>query len=93
MVERSVPRTRRGAAAVEAAIEEFELRERLDEQGPEAADPGDYDLSWARGRIDTARRAADADVVTADEALAWLAEEVGRELPTSALDEDDYARE
>lgn len=92
MVERATPRTRRGADAVQAAIEEFELRQRLDEAGPEVTVPGDYDLAWAHDRIDTARRAAAADVVTADEALEWLAEAIGRELPGDEYDED-YDRE
>ncbi len=88
MTERSAPRTRRGAAAVEAAMEEFELRSRLDELDASAEAPGDYDLAWAHGRIDAARRAAEADVLTADEALDWLARAVGREAPDDALDED-----
>jgi hypothetical protein len=88
MTERSVPRTRRGSAAVEAAMEEFELRTRLDEPDASVVAPGDYDLAWVHGRIDAARRAADADVLTADEALDWLARAVGRELPDDALDED-----
>lgn len=85
------PRTRRGAAAIEAAIEEFELRDRLDEPDGSVAAPGDYDLSWARDRVEAARRAAAADVVTADEALDWLANEIGRELPGFEPD-DDYDR-
>jgi hypothetical protein len=88
MTERSAPRTRRGSAAVEAVMEEFELRSRLDEPDAAAAAPGDYDLAWVHGRIDAARRAAEADVLSADEALEWLAREVGRELPDDTLDED-----
>lgn len=84
----TTPRTRRGAAAVEAAIEEFELRTRLDEPDASVARSGDYDLGWAYDRIDAARRAADADVITSDEALAWLAAEVGRELPDDEPVED-----
>lgn len=84
----TAPRTRRGGEAVQAAIEELELRERLDEPDAAAARPGSYDLAWAKGRIDAARRAADADVVTADEALEWLAAEVGRELPVAHDDEE-----
>ena len=88
MADRTI-RTRRGSAAVEAAIEEYELRERTDEPHRPAAPAGDYDLAWVRGRIDAARRAADADIVSADEALSWLAAEVGQELPDDApLDED-----
>ncbi len=84
-------RERRGAAAVEAAIEEFELRTRVDEPDGSVAEPGSYDLGWAAGRIDAARRAADADVITSDEALEWLASEVGRELPDEGL-EDEHDR-
>ena len=79
--------TRRGAAAIEAAIEEFDLRTRLDELDGSVDRAGDYDLAWARDRIDAARRAADADIVTSEEALAWLAAEVGRELPEDHPDE------
>ena len=88
MTERATPTKRRGAAAVEAAIEEFELRTRLDEADASGNQPGDYDLSWAYDRIDAARRAADADVVTSEEALYWLAAEIGRELPDEEFDED-----
>ncbi|TVR37636.1 MAG: hypothetical protein EA388_01270 [Nitriliruptor sp.] len=77
----AVGSTRRGAAAIEAAIEEFDLRTRLDEPDGSMDRLGNYDLAWARDRIDAARRAADADIVTSEEALAWLAAEVGRELP------------
>jgi hypothetical protein len=90
MATRPTPRTRRGVDAVEAAIEEFELRSRLDGTGPEEGAPGDYDLAWAHGRIDAARRAADADVVGADEALAWLAATIGRELPDDEVDDYDH---
>ena len=88
MTERVTPTKRRGAAAVEAAIEEFELRTRLDEADPSMYRAGDYDLGWAYDRIEAARRAADADVVTSEEALDWLAAAVGRELPSDDLDED-----
>jgi hypothetical protein len=88
MTERVSPRRRRGAEAIEAAIEEFELRTRMDEPDASVSEPGDYDLSWALGRIDAARRAAEADVITADEGLAWLASEVGRELPEDDIDEE-----
>ncbi len=80
---------RRGAAAVEAAIEEFELLQRTDDRHAGSGFQGGYDLSWVRGRIDAARNAAHADVVTADEALDWLAGIIGRELP-SELDEDEW---
>jgi hypothetical protein len=82
------PPTRRGADAVEAAIEEFELRERIDEPDASGARSGAYDLSWARSRVEAARRAAEADVVSADEALEWIAAEIGRELPTDEPDDD-----
>jgi hypothetical protein len=85
MTERVSPRKRRGAEAIEAAIEEFELRTRIDEPDGSVSQPGDYDLSWALGRIDAARRAAEADVITAEEGLEWLASEVGRELPEDDL--------
>ncbi len=88
MSQRVGPTRRRGAAAVEAAIEEFELRTRLDEADASGSQPGDYDLSWAYGRIEAARRAAEADVVTSEEALAWLAAEIGRELPEDDLEEE-----
>ncbi len=80
---------RRDVEAVEALVEEFELRSRIDEPDESAARSGTYDLSWAHGRIDAARRAAEADVITADEALAWLAAEIGRELPDELPDEDE----
>lgn len=83
----AVGSTRRGAAAIEAAIEEFDLRTRLDEPDGSMDRVGNYDLTWARDRIDAARRAADADIVTSEEALAWLAAEVGRELPDDDPDE------
>ncbi len=86
------PATRRGADAIRAAIEEFELRQRLDEPDGSVRSSDRYDLSWAHGRIDAARRAAQADVVTADEALGWLAEIVGMELPDNG-DEDAYDRD
>lgn len=82
---------RRGSAAVEAAIEEFELRTRIDEPDASVARSSDVDLAWARTRIEAARRAAEADVVSAEEALDWLAAAVGRELPSEPTD-DDYDR-
>jgi hypothetical protein len=88
MEQRVRSEKRRGAAAVEAAIEEFELRTRLDEPDGSGSEPGDYDLGWALGRIEAARRAADADVITPDEALTWLAAEVGRELPDEDVEEE-----
>ncbi len=84
-------RTPRGAAAVEALIEEFELRSRMDEPDPSYDRPGEMDLRWAHGRIDAAQRAAAADVVTYEEAIEWLASTVGRELPLDDGD-DEYER-
>lgn len=91
MAEPHTPRTRRGSDAVEAAIEEFELRTRIDETDAAASRDSEVDLAWARTRIEAARRAADADVVSAEEALDWLAAAVGRELPADPAD-DDYDR-
>lgn len=88
MTNHTQRRRPRGAQAVEAAIEEFEVRERIDEPDVSAQRPGDYDLGWAHDRIEAARRAADADVVTAEEALDWLAAAVGRELPDTFLDDE-----
>jgi hypothetical protein len=85
----SRPTIRRDAAAVEALIEEFEVRSRIDEPDASLATSGAYDLSWVRDRIDAARRAAEADVITADEALEWIAAEVGRELPDDSPDPDE----
>ena len=73
MTTRHTPRPRRGAEAVMAAVEAFELRQRVDEPDGSYGPEGDLDLSWARNRIETARQAAAADVVTAEEALEWLA--------------------
>lgn len=88
MSNMETPRQRRGPQAVDAAVEEFEIRTRLDETDSGVAATGNYDLGWAAGRIDAARRAADADVITPDEALDWIAWEVGRELPDDGLDPD-----
>ncbi len=93
MTTRQTPRPRRGAEAVMAAIEAFELRQRLDEPDGSYHPTGDLDLSWARDRIDTARRAAAADVVTAEEALEWLwattADERTVELDDEGWETDD----
>ena len=88
MTEPRTPRTRRGAEAVEAAIEAFELAQRTDEPDPSVQGEGDVDLSWVRDRIDAARQAADADVISSEEALAWLADTVNHELD---LDPDEDA--
>lgn len=73
MSTRQTPRPRRGPDAVMAAVEAFEVSRRLDEPDGSYRSTGDLDLSWARDRIDTARQAAAADVVTPEEALEWLA--------------------
>ncbi|MFO7960339.1 MAG: hypothetical protein R6U94_05290 [Nitriliruptoraceae bacterium] len=72
MTTRETPRPRRGPDAVMAAVEEFEVRQRLDEPDGSYRATGELDLTWARDRIETARRAAEADVVTPEEALEWL---------------------
>lgn len=91
-MERRTPRPRRGFDAVEAAVSERELRERLDEPDPSYAESGRYDPTVA-GRLagERARRAADADVYTSDEALEDVAGQVGLDLP-EVLD-DDYDRD
>jgi hypothetical protein len=84
-------RTPRGPEAIEALIEEFELRDRLDEPDAPFRRSVDMDLRWAHGRIGAAQRAAAADIVTYEEAMEWLASTVGRELP-STLDDEEYER-
>ena len=90
MTEPRTPRTRRGAEAVDAAIEAYELARRTDEPDPSVRGDGGLDLGWVRERIDAARNAADADVVSSEEALAWLAETVNREVDLD-LDDDTEA--
>ncbi len=90
MTEPRTPRTRRGADAVEAAIEAYELAQRTDEPDASVRGEDDVDLRWVRQRIDAARNAADADVVSSQEALEWLADTVNRELDLD-LDEDAEA--
>ena len=90
MTEPRTPRTRRGAEAVDAAIEAYEVAQRTDEPDPSVRGEGDLDLGWVRDRIDAARQAADADVVSSEEALAWLADTVNRELDLD-VDEDAEA--
>jgi len=92
MTTRHTPRPRRGAEAVMAAVEAFELSQRLDEPDGSYRAEGDLDLSWARSRIDTARRAAAADVVTAEEALEWLAVTMADELDVD-VDDDGWVPE
>ena len=89
-MERHVsPRTRRGVEAVEAALDELDIRQRIDEPDPSAARPGDYDLAGIDERVGSEhpRFAAATDVYTADEALGELAEAVGRELPDDDADD------
>jgi len=90
MTTRQTPQPRRGADAVMAAVEEYEVRRRLDEPDGSYRSTGDLDLTWARDRIETARRAAAADVVTPEEALQWLAATVTDER-TDELDVDERA--
>ena len=92
MTTRHTPRPRRGAEAVMAAVEAFELSQRLDEPDGSYRPAGDLDLSWARNRIETARRAAAADVVTAEEALEWLAATMADELDVD-VDDDRWEPE
>lgn len=87
MSTRQPRRTRRGAEAVDAAVEAFEIAQRIDEPDRSYAHEGDLDLTWMKGRIETARRAAAADVVSSDEALQWLADTVGREVDLELDDE------
>lgn len=85
---RQVRRTRRGVEAVEAAIDAFELAERIDAPDGSVRADGDVDLAWVRDRIASARRAAAADVISADEGLNWLAATVSRELDLDDGDEE-----
>lgn len=80
---------RRGHTAVEALIEEYDVLSRTDETDSSFLASRPYDLRWAHDRIGAAQRAADADVVTYEEALEWLAGSVGRELPDEALDDEE----
>ena len=83
------PRTRKGVDAAQAALDELEIRERIDEPDPSAARPGDYDLAGADERVGRQPRvAAASDIYTPDEALDDLATALGREVP--ATGDDDY---
>ena len=87
MSESKVRRTYRGVDGVDAVLEEAELRDRIDEPDPGYTEPGDYDLKWARQRLeDEVERRAE----TPDEAIEELAVELGKE-PVDELD-DDYDR-
>jgi hypothetical protein len=90
MTTRQTPRPRRGPDAVMAAVEAFEVSQRLDEPDGSFRAIGDLDLTWARDRIETARQAAAADVVTPEEALEWLAATVTDER-TDGLEDDEQA--
>lgn len=90
-VERQTPRSRRGYDAVEAAVSERELRDRIDEPDPSFREPGAYDLGVAGDLAgERARRAAASDVYTADEALDDVAGQVGLEVVDD--EDDDYER-
>lgn len=83
------PRRRpRGAEAVEAAIDELDVRSRVDETDPSMAEPAELDLAWASDHTRDPKDRAAADVLHPDEVLDDLAHEVGRELPDEAPDED-----
>ena len=91
-MERKTPRPRRGYDAVEAVVDERDLRERMDEPDGSYTRPGDYELdAAARLTGDQARRAAATDVYTSDEALDDVARRVGMEFPD--VGDDDYDRE
>ncbi len=92
MTTRPTPRARRGVEAVMSAVEAFELRQRLDEPDGSYRPDGDLDLSWARNRIETARQAAAADVVTPEEALEWLAVTMADERDVE-MDDDGWETE
>jgi hypothetical protein len=84
-----VPRTRRGAEAVEAALDELDIRERIDEPDGSMAAEGEHDLAWVRTHVgDDARLAAETDVYTPDEAMERVAGTVGREYPLEEPEEE-----
>jgi hypothetical protein len=84
-----VPRTRHGAEAVEAALDELEIRERIDEPDESMANAGEHDLAWVRAHVgDDARVAAETDVYTPDEAMERVAGAVGREYPLEEPEEE-----
>lgn len=70
-------------------MEEFELRSRIDEPDESVEKDDDLDLRWAHTRIDAARDAAAADVISYEEAMEWLASTVGRELPSTQITDDE----
>jgi hypothetical protein len=80
-------RTRHGEEALDAALDERDIRERTDEPDASQAQPGDYDLSEVVD--DRLRVAAGTDVYTPDEALDDIASGLGRELPTDASDDEE----
>jgi hypothetical protein len=85
-----VPRTRHGAEAVEAAIDELDIRERIDEPDASMSATGGQDLAWVREQVgEDTRVAAETDVYTPDEAMERIASTVGREYPPDEPDEEE----
>jgi hypothetical protein len=85
-----VPRTRRGAEAVEAAIDELEIRDRIDEPDGSMSPAREHQLGWVRDHVgEDTRRAAETDVYTPDEAMERVASTVGREYPPEEPDEEE----
>jgi DNA relaxase NicK len=85
-----LPRTRHGTEAVEAALDELDIRERIDEPDASMASAGEHDLRWARDRVgDDARFAAEADGSTPDEVMERIASAIGREYPLEPLEEEE----
>lgn len=86
----ATPRRRReGLDAIEAALDEQDIRDRIDEPDESVRRPGDYRLDGVDRVAGPTRHAAEADVYTPDEALLDLAGGVGREVVDDDL-EDDY---
>lgn len=85
------PRTRKGIEAAQAALDELEIRERIDESDPSVTRPGDYDLAGLDERVGGQPRvAAGSDIYTPDEALDDLAGALGREPPHARDDDYDH---
>ena len=87
----TTPRTRRGVEAVEAALDEQDVRERTDETDASVERPGDYRLDEVDTLGRDGRMAAGTDVYTPNEALDDAAGAIGREVPDDGS-EDDYDR-
>lgn len=85
----TTPRTRRGIEAVEAALDERDVRERIDETDGSVDRPGNYRLDEVDELGRDGRMAAGTDVYTSDEALDDAAGAIGREVSDDAS-EDDY---